>query len=138
LDYHLFRSLSNRLSGVPFNNDVELQNWLDVFTAKPADFFKRGIENLPERWEAVVNNGEEYIIDWLFDYLCENKLFGSVKNRTKVCTNPILDTSKSTVSEESKQELKDIIPFGINALFASSHAPLGSVFLYNACTTLKK
>jgi hypothetical protein len=34
---------------------------------KPADFFKRGIENLPERWEAVVNNGEEHIIDWLFD-----------------------------------------------------------------------
>jgi hypothetical protein len=34
------------------------------------DFCKRGIENLPERWEAVVNIGE-YIINWLFDYLCE-------------------------------------------------------------------
>jgi hypothetical protein len=34
-----------------------------IFTAKPADFFKRGIENLPERWEAVANNGGEYIID---------------------------------------------------------------------------
>jgi hypothetical protein len=31
------------------------------------DFFKRCIENLPERWEAVVNNGGEYITDWLFD-----------------------------------------------------------------------
>jgi hypothetical protein len=51
-NYHLFRSLSNNLRGVSFNNDVELQNWLDdFFTAKPADFFKRGIENLPERWE---------------------------------------------------------------------------------------
>jgi hypothetical protein len=30
---------------------------------KPADFFKRGIENLRELWEAVVNNGGEYIID---------------------------------------------------------------------------
>jgi hypothetical protein len=39
--------------------------------AKPADFFTRGIENLPERWEAVVNNGGEYITDWLLDYLCE-------------------------------------------------------------------
>jgi hypothetical protein len=29
------------------------------------DFFKHGIENLPERWEAVVNNGGEHIIDWL-------------------------------------------------------------------------
>jgi transposase len=63
-DYHLFRSLSNNLRGVCFNNDAELQNWLDEFLmAKPADFFKSGIENLPERWESVVNNGGEYIID---------------------------------------------------------------------------
>jgi hypothetical protein len=63
-DYHLFRSLSNNLLGVSFNNDAELQNWLnDFFTAKPADFFKRGIENLPECWDAVVSNGGEYIID---------------------------------------------------------------------------
>jgi hypothetical protein len=35
-DYHLFRSLAMK--------DAELQNWLDdFFTAKPADFFKRGI-----------------------------------------------------------------------------------------------
>jgi hypothetical protein len=65
--YHLFRSLSNNLRGVSFNNDAEIQNWLDeFFTPKPADFFKRGIESLPERWEAVDNNGGEYIIDWLF------------------------------------------------------------------------
>jgi hypothetical protein len=35
------------------------------------DFFKRGFENLPERCEAVVNNGGEYKIDWLFEYLFE-------------------------------------------------------------------
>jgi hypothetical protein len=62
-DYHLFRSLSNNLRGVSFNNDAELRNWLEIFTAKPADFIKRGIKNLPDRWEAVVNNGAEYIID---------------------------------------------------------------------------
>jgi hypothetical protein len=63
-DHHLFHSLSNNLRGVSFNNDAELQNWLDdFFTAVPADFFKRGIENLPQRWEAVVNNGGGYIID---------------------------------------------------------------------------
>jgi histone-lysine N-methyltransferase SETMAR len=63
-DYHLFRSLSNNLHGISFNNDAELQNLLDdFFTAKLADFFEHGIENLPERWEAVVNNGGEYIID---------------------------------------------------------------------------
>jgi hypothetical protein len=31
--------------------------------AKPADIFRRGIKNLHERWEAVVNNEGEYIID---------------------------------------------------------------------------
>jgi histone-lysine N-methyltransferase SETMAR len=63
-EYHLFRSLSNNLRGVSFSNEAELQNWLnDFFTAKPADLFKRGIENLPERWMAVLNNGGEYIID---------------------------------------------------------------------------
>jgi hypothetical protein len=29
-----------------------------------------GSKTCPNIWEAVVNNGE-YIIDWLFDYLCE-------------------------------------------------------------------
>jgi hypothetical protein len=56
--------LSNNLCGVSFNNDAEFQDWLDdFFTSKPADFFKCGIENLPERWVAVVNNGGDYIID---------------------------------------------------------------------------
>jgi hypothetical protein len=65
-DYHLFCSLSNNLRGVSFDSDAELQNWLDeFFTTKPADFFKRWIENLPERWKSVVNNWE-YIIDWIF------------------------------------------------------------------------
>jgi hypothetical protein len=64
----LSRPCPIRLSPLPLSppticavsfDDAELQNWLDIFfTAKPADFFKRGIENLPERWEAVVNNGE--------------------------------------------------------------------------------
>jgi hypothetical protein len=63
-DYHLFRSLSNNLGGVSFNNDAELQNWLDdFFTAKPADFLKHGIENMPKGWEVVVNTGREYVID---------------------------------------------------------------------------
>jgi hypothetical protein len=56
-------ALSPTICAVYFNN-TQLQNWIDnFFTAKEADFFKRGIENLPERWEAVVNNKEEYIID---------------------------------------------------------------------------
>jgi hypothetical protein len=57
-DCRLFCALFNTLRDDSFNNYAELQNWLDdFFTAKPADFFKRGIENLPERWERVVNIG---------------------------------------------------------------------------------
>jgi hypothetical protein len=75
-DYHLFHSFSNNLRGVSFSNDAELRKWLDKFvTAKPAEFFKRGIQNLPERWEAVVNNGGEYIIDGLFEYLCKKVIW---------------------------------------------------------------
>jgi hypothetical protein len=80
-DYHLFRSLSNSLCGVSFNNGAELQNWLDVFfMAKPAYFFKRRMKNLPECWEAIMNNGGEYInIDCLI--ICvKNKLFVSARN----------------------------------------------------------
>jgi hypothetical protein len=48
-----------------------LQNCLDeFFAAKPANFLKRGIKNLNERWEAVVSNGGEYI-NWLCDYFCK-------------------------------------------------------------------
>jgi histone-lysine N-methyltransferase SETMAR len=47
-DYHLFRSLFNNLPGVSFNNDTELQNWLDdFFKDKPADIFKRGSKTCP-------------------------------------------------------------------------------------------
>jgi hypothetical protein len=62
-DYHFFRFLSNNLHRVSFNKNADLQNWLDDFlTAKLGDFFQRGFENLPERWEAVVKNGGEYLI----------------------------------------------------------------------------
>jgi hypothetical protein len=56
-------ALSPTICAVSFN-DTELLNWLNnFFTAKPDNFFKCGIENLPERWEAFMNNGGEYMID---------------------------------------------------------------------------
>jgi hypothetical protein len=48
-DYHLFRSLSNNLRVVSFNNDAELQNWLDdLFTAKPAISSSVGSKTCPK------------------------------------------------------------------------------------------
>lgn len=62
-DFHLFRSLQNALNGISFKNDDEIRNWLENwFASKPANFFKHGIEMLPERWEEVVNNGGQYLI----------------------------------------------------------------------------
>jgi hypothetical protein len=85
-------TLSNHLHGVSIN-DAELQNWLDnFFTAKLADFCKRGIENLPERWEADVNNGGEYTIDCLI--ICvKNKLFGNVKKPQELMHQPSISVS---------------------------------------------
>ena len=63
-DYHLFRSLSNQINGVTFNNDDELRSLLDdYFSTRPADFYRNGIHKLVERWEEVVNSNGEYIID---------------------------------------------------------------------------
>lgn len=63
-DYHLFRSLSNALRGVSFNNDEELQLWLENwFTSKEVKFYRRGIEKLPERWQEVIDKEGEYLID---------------------------------------------------------------------------
>ena len=55
-DFHLFPSLSNLMCGVSFNNGAELRAWLDeFFESNPGDIYQRGIENLIERWEEVVN-----------------------------------------------------------------------------------
>jgi hypothetical protein len=63
-DYHLFRSLSNAMSGVSFNNDVKLKMWLnEFFKSRSSGFYKRGIEKLVEHWQEVVNNEGKYIID---------------------------------------------------------------------------
>lgn len=63
-DYHLFRSLSNHLRGVTFNNDKDLENWLtNFFESRPGDFWRNGINKLVERWEQVINNDGDYITD---------------------------------------------------------------------------
>jgi hypothetical protein len=35
-----------------------------------------------------VNNGGEYINEWLFDYVWKNKLFGSIKKRHELVHQP--------------------------------------------------
>lgn len=63
-DYHLFRSLQNSLKGKTFVNEEVVKRHLDqFFTSKPQEFDKRGIMKLVERWQEVINNKGQYIID---------------------------------------------------------------------------
>ena len=55
-DFHLFRSLSNRMRGVSFNDNEELKMWLDNFyDSTPSDFYRCGIEKLVKRWHEIVD-----------------------------------------------------------------------------------
>jgi histone-lysine N-methyltransferase SETMAR len=63
--YHLFRSLSNHLENRHYDNRDDLQNDLeDFFRSKSSSFYDRGTCQLPIRWEEVVENSGEYIVDW--------------------------------------------------------------------------
>ena len=63
-DYHLFRSLSNQMRGLTFDNEEDLENWLTTyFDSRSDDFWQNGINKLVERWEEVVNNDGDYIVD---------------------------------------------------------------------------
>ena len=42
------------MCGVSFNSDAELRAWLDeFFGSKSNNFYRKGMENLVERWEKV-------------------------------------------------------------------------------------
>lgn len=63
-DFHLFQTLWNALRGVSFSNDMELWSWLDeFFDSRPADSNRHNDEKLIERWEEVVHNNGDYIIN---------------------------------------------------------------------------
>ena len=63
-DYHLFRSMEHWLRGKTFDNEVELENSvINYFNSKDEDFYARGIDLLPEKWQEVVDVDGEY-----FDY----------------------------------------------------------------------
>lgn len=63
-DYHLFRSLQNHLNGQKFNCLEAVKNGLDEFFAqKSRGFYTSGIMKLPERWQKIIDQNGQYIID---------------------------------------------------------------------------
>ena len=60
-DFQLFCSLSNNLQETSFPDVNVLRTWLDVFfNSKPRDLYRRKIEKLLQRWQAVVYSEGEY------------------------------------------------------------------------------
>jgi histone-lysine N-methyltransferase SETMAR len=63
-DYYLFCSLQHFLDGKSFSDLEEVQAAISgFFASKPAEFFRTGIENLPQRWKTIVENDGNYIIN---------------------------------------------------------------------------
>lgn len=60
-DFHLFRSMTHDLAEQHFRSYEETKNWIDSWIAsKDEQFFRRGIQKLPERWEKVVSRDGNY------------------------------------------------------------------------------
>lgn len=60
-DYHLFRSLQHNLVGKRFTNVDEVKMHLSAyFDSKPADFYRQGIEKLPQIWRQIIDSNGDY------------------------------------------------------------------------------
>ena len=63
-DYHVFLSLQNHLNGKTFNSDQAVKSELgQFFASKNQGFFQCGFFQLTERWQKVIQQNGEYIID---------------------------------------------------------------------------
>jgi len=63
-DYYLFRSLQHFTKGKNYETKEEIQtDMTDFFNDKSKEFYREGIERLPERWSKVIDNDGQYIID---------------------------------------------------------------------------
>lgn len=62
-DYHLFRSL-HVLEGKQVINCEEVKTDIEcIFASKPKESCARGIDNLPNKWDYIINNeGENFIL----------------------------------------------------------------------------
>ena len=62
-DFHLFQSLQNSLNGKNFNSPEDCKRHLEQFFAqKDKKFWEDGIMKMPEKWQKVVEQKGEYIV----------------------------------------------------------------------------
>ena len=63
LDFHFFRSLQNSLNGKNFNSLEDCKTQLEQFFAqKDKKFWEDGIMKLPGKWQKVVEQKDEYVV----------------------------------------------------------------------------
>ena len=50
--------------GTNLSNEDQVREFVEnFFTSKPLEFYAKGIEELPDKWQQVIANDGEYIID---------------------------------------------------------------------------
>lgn len=60
-DYYLFQSMQHGLADQHFSNFEEVKKWIDSWiAAKPTEFFRKGIRELPEKWEKAIASDGQY------------------------------------------------------------------------------
>ena len=60
-DYYLFQSMAHGLTDQQFRSYEDIEKWLNSWIAsKKENFYRNGIEALPERWTEVVANDGKY------------------------------------------------------------------------------
>ena len=63
-DSHLFRVMQNFLTEKKYHDRDHLeQDMIQFFSSQSEEFYRNGIHILPERWQQVVDNDGQYIID---------------------------------------------------------------------------
>ena len=63
-DYHLFRSLQKHLNDKTFDSNEAVKNELiQFFASKNQTFYESRIIKLTERWQKVIEQNGQYIID---------------------------------------------------------------------------
>ena len=63
LDFHLFRSFQNSLNGKYFSPLEDCKRYLEWFFAqKDKKFWEDGIMELPEKWQKVLEQKSEYVV----------------------------------------------------------------------------
>ena len=63
-DCHLFRSLQNHLNGKTFDSNEAVKNELiQFFASKNQTLYESGIMKLTERWQKVIKQNGQYIIN---------------------------------------------------------------------------